>query len=42
MNEISVEAICQTWRSGDFAAVIVDSIQAVRSLELPSQVGSLG
>ena len=42
LNETGVEAICQAWRSGGFAAVVVDSIQAVRCLELPSQAGSLG
>jgi DNA repair protein RadA/Sms len=42
LNETGVEAICQAWRSGGYAAVVVDSIQAVRCLELPSQAGSLG
>ncbi len=42
LNDTGVETICQAWRQGGFAAVVVDSIQAVRSLELPSQAGSLG
>jgi DNA repair protein RadA/Sms len=42
LNETGVEAICQAWQQGGFAAVVVDSIQAVRCLELPSQAGSLG
>lgn len=42
LNEISVEQIARAWREGGFAAVVVDSIQAVRCQDLPSQAGSLG
>ncbi|MBI4797632.1 MAG: DNA repair protein RadA [Desulfarculus sp.] len=42
LNETGLERIAQAWRSGGYGAVVVDSVQAIRSADLPSLAGSLG
>jgi DNA repair protein RadA/Sms len=42
LAETSVEALSQAWRQDTYDAVVVDSVQAVRSPELPSAAGSVG
>ncbi len=42
LADTSLETIQAAWREGSFAAVVVDSIQAVRSGELAGAPGSVG
>lgn len=42
LAETSVEALAQAWAQAPYQAVVVDSVQAVRSPELPSAAGSVG
>ncbi len=42
LAETGLETVLATWAAGEFAAVVVDSVQAVRSAELAGAAGGVG